>query len=105
MYLHVRKRSYIHICAHTSNSTNKDPAPAVDAISVSLGGTPCRKFTVPNGIPTNMHTNMYDHYKKEVHLYICIYARMYIYVHLYVYPSNLLILTCRSVEGWQQTVT
>lgn len=59
MYLYVCKYRHLHVCAPTSNSTNKDPAPAVDAISVSLGGTPCRKFTVPNGIPSNKHKHVW----------------------------------------------
>lgn len=36
------------------NSRVRDPAPASDATGVSPRGTPCRKFTVPYGMPVGV---------------------------------------------------
>ena len=51
---------------NTSNSTSKDPAPAVEAISVSFGGTPLRKFTVPYGIPITIRIAQSEAYNKQL---------------------------------------
>ena len=48
------KRVSLESAESVSNSSSRDPAPAVLAISVSPSGTPYRRFTVPYGIPVGV---------------------------------------------------